>query len=423
MQRRGGGIVPAAPPQGSAAMGLGNTATRWGSLARVLHWLTALLILTLIPLGLVANALPAGSEDEVARKVALFSLHKTAGIAALAVAVLRILWALGQPRPVPVHPGRQAEVWAAEAVHWTLYLSLVLVPVTGWVHHAATDGFAPILWPLGQGLPLVPKSETVAAAAGSAHWVFTKLLAAALILHVAGALKHALVDRDGTLARMVTGRPAGQPAGQPAPHRAGRAPLLAALALYGLGAGAAVALLPAAPPAAAPAPIAAPAPAPAPGAWVVAEGELAFVVRQMGAEVRGRFPDWQADIRFDPQSGTGSVAVTIATPSLSLGAVTGEALGEDFFAAATHPEARFEAAIRPAETPGNFVADGTLTLRGVAVPVALPFSLALDGDRAQAAGRVTLDRRAFGMGAAFPDDKTVGFEVGVDLALTATRAP
>lgn len=394
-------------------MGLHNTESHWGSVTRTLHWLTALLILTLIPLGWVANALPAGSEAEVARKVALFSLHKTLGVAAFAVALLRILWALGQPRPVALHPDRRLEVWAAEAVHWTLYLSLVLVPLSGWVRHAASDGFAPILWPLGQGLPLVPKSDAVAEAAGMAHWVFTKLLVAALLLHVAGALKHAVIDRDGTLARMVTGRPAGLPETR---RRSGRGPAAAALALYALGAGAAVALLPPAPPAAPPV-------AAADGDWRVTAGELSFVVRQMGAEVRGRFPDWQAAIRFDPASGTGSVAVTIATASLSLGAVTGEALGDDFFDAAQHPQARFDATIRPGEGAGAYLAEGSVTLRGVVVPVTLPFTLDLQGDTAKAAGQVTLDRRAFGMGRAFPDAKTVGFEVRVDVALTATRAP
>ena len=57
-------------------------------------------------------------------------------------------------------------------------------------------GFAPILWPFGQGLPFVPQSETVAQVAGAVHWVFTKVMAAAILLHIAGALKHHFVDRD-----------------------------------------------------------------------------------------------------------------------------------------------------------------------------------------------------------------------------------
>ncbi len=58
----------------------------------------------------------------------------------------------------------------------------------------SVTGFAPIWWPFGQGLPFVPQSETVAKIAGSAHWWFSKLMIAAILLHVAGALKHHLID-------------------------------------------------------------------------------------------------------------------------------------------------------------------------------------------------------------------------------------
>nr|HRK43103.1 cytochrome b [Gemmobacter sp.] len=193
-------------------MTLTNSARHYGAVARSLHWLTALLILASIGLGLYADNLPTDGAEALAAKVQAFSLHKTLGIAAFGAAVLRILWALSQPRPAPIHPERRAETFAADLVHWALYAAMILMPLSGWVHHAALDGFAPILWPFGQGLPFVPKSESVAAAAGSLHWLMSKLLIASVALHVAGALKHALIDRDGTLSRMLTGRPAGQAA-------------------------------------------------------------------------------------------------------------------------------------------------------------------------------------------------------------------
>ena len=186
-------------------MTLANSADRSGAVARALHWATAGMIVAGFALGLVADALSMATEAGIARKAAAFSLHKTAGIAALATGVLRILWALTQVRPAPLHPGRTQETRAAEGVHAVLYVALPAVPLTGWVHHAATDGFAPILWPLGQGLPLVPKSEAVALSPGALHLPFVWVLAGAVGLHLAGALKPALVDRDATLARMLRG--------------------------------------------------------------------------------------------------------------------------------------------------------------------------------------------------------------------------
>ena len=143
-------------------MTLANTDTRYGLVARVLHWLTALLILTAIPLGVIANDMAHDTSEALAAKAALFSIHKTVGVAVFAVAVLRILCALMQPRPVPVQAGPGWQVTMAAVVHWALYISLVAVPLSGWVHHAATTGFAPILWPFGQGLPFVPLDGRVA---------------------------------------------------------------------------------------------------------------------------------------------------------------------------------------------------------------------------------------------------------------------
>ncbi|WP_225029689.1 cytochrome b, partial [Xinfangfangia pollutisoli] len=195
-----------------------NTSRSYGALARSLHWLTALLILANIPLGLIAERLPYDTSQALAQKAWLFSLHKTLGVAVLLLALARIVSALLQPHPVPVHPDRRLETFLAALVHWLLYICLVMLPLSGWVHHAALDGFAPILWPFGQGLPFVPKSEALAALAGATHWLFSKLLIATLALHILGAVKHALIDRDGVLARMALGRPAGKP-GARAPQR------------------------------------------------------------------------------------------------------------------------------------------------------------------------------------------------------------
>lgn len=399
-------------------MPLANTQNSYGSVARTLHWLTALLILSAIPLGVIANDLPFDTSEALAQKAQLFSYHKTLGVAAFSVAVIRILWALTQPRPVPLHPERRIETLAAGVVHWTLYLSLMLVPLSGWVHHAATSGFAPILWPFGQHLPFVPQSEAVAATAGSLHWVFTKLLIGSILLHILGAVKHTLIDRDATLFRMLFGERA--PA-RPVPFRHPLAPLLAALALYGAGAALAVALVEPAPTpaAAATAPLAQGA-----GNWVVQEGRVGFTVRQLKDDVEGSFATWSAEITFDeePKDGVnGHVSATIAIDSLTLGSVTKQALQPDFFDAATHPTATFEADIVPAD-PG-YSALGTLTLRGVAQPVTLPFALTITGDIAVMEGETTLDRRDFGMGAKYPDEATVGFPVSVSIQLTAKRKP
>jgi cytochrome b561/polyisoprenoid-binding protein YceI len=392
-----------------------NTARHYGSVARTLHWLTALLILTALPLGLYANRLPFDTDAAVAWKTAVFSLHKTLGVSTFLVAVIRILWALSQPRPLPLHPDRRVETFLANLVHWALYLSLVLVPLTGWVEHAASVGYAPILWPLGQDLPLVPKSVPLSVLASELHLIFTKVLIGSILLHIAGALKHGLIDRDGTLARMVTGRAAGPAAA--APQRA-FAPALVALMIYAAGAAFALSRGPSEA-----ATVVTPAPAAvADGNWQVEGGSLGFTVRQMGADVAGGFARWSATITFDPAvtSGkAGSVTVMIDTGSLSVGPVSEQAKGSEFLDVARYPQAVFSADILRDGT--GYIADGTIDLRGVTFPARLPFSLTLAGDTATMTGRTTLDRRDFGIGHGYPDETSLGFDVTVDVAMTAQR--
>jgi len=388
-----------------------NSRTRFGTVARSLHWLTALLILTAIPLGLYANSLPHDTSDALAAKAQMFSLHKTLGVAAFFVALVRILWALTQPRPVPLHPDRRVETAVADLVHWILYISLLAVPLSGWVHHAATTGFAPILWPFGQNLPLVPKIPAVEHVAATAHWLFTKLLIAAILLHIAGALKHHLIDRDATLRRMISGVVA---PGIPQAPRHGAAPMLAALAIYAAGSGLAFALT-----RAEPEPIETATPAVTTGNWQVTEGTLSLGVRQIGADVQGSFATWSADITFDDTTGMGHVTVFIDIASLTLGSVGDQAKGAEFLDAATHPTATFTAAIRPEGS--TFIAEGTLALRGMSQPLAMPFSLTIEGDTALMEGSTSIDRRTFGIGAKYPDEATVGFAADVTVGLTAKR--
>ncbi len=398
--------------------GLGNTDLSFGSVAKTLHWLTALLILTAMPLGLIANQWPYDTSETLAVKATLFSIHKTLGLSAFFVALIRILWAMIQPRPRLLTPAGHWQTTAAEVTHWLLYVSLVIVPLSGWLHHAATTGFAPIWWPFGQTLPFVPESEPVAKFFAAWHWLFTKLLGAAILLHIAGALKHHFVDRDATLKRMLPGQPA-LPADLPeATGNAHRRPILIAGVIWALAlaGGTALGLT-------GDRESAVPQLAEVQSDWVVQEGAVEITVLQLGSAVTGGFSDWTAQISFSETAADGvhgEVTVVIAVPTLSLGGVTTQALDAEFFNADAFPTAEFTGPILANEA-GGYVVDGTLTLVGQAVPVTLPFTLEIEGETATATGQVTLDRREFGMGPSYPDEASVGFPVEVSMSLTATR--
>ena len=380
----------------------------YSPITKALHWLTALLIFSAFPLGLLANNAPFATSNEITTKALLFSLHKTIGVTAFFTALIRILWALTQTPPAALHPDRRLETFAAHLVHWLLYISMLLVPLTGWINHAASTGYAPIWGPFGQSLPLVPKSETVSALFSAGHWVFTKILLAAIALHIAGALKHVFIDRDETMRRMLPGKTAATPA-----TNRNRAPMLAAAAIYSAAIALGVWLG---------------QPSTEPDTkqlasvnsdWTVTDGTLALTVTQFGSAVSGHFADWTADISFDPATGSGTTDVTVNIASLSLGSVSAQALGPDFFDATNHPTAHFKASIAP--QGDHFAATGTLTLKGKEQPLTLPFTLDITDGTATMHGAATLNRLDFGIGETLPDETTLKFPVAIKINLTATR--
>ena len=190
-------------------MQFGNTDNSYGFAARALHWTTALVILAAFPLGILANGQDLTTDDGIRRAFLLFSLHKTTGVLAFALGIIRLFWRLSQPRPAPIHPERRLENFAAGTVHWMLTIALIIVPLAGWISHSATPELAPIWWPFGQSLPFVPVDDAVAQKSATIHWLFTKILLAAVVLHIAGALKHLLRDKDDVLVRMWRGTASG----------------------------------------------------------------------------------------------------------------------------------------------------------------------------------------------------------------------
>lgn len=413
-----------------------NSFSSYGSVAKTFHWLTALLILAAFPLGYFANELAHtiqspgfdGAQETISRATLLFSLHKTVGVAVFFVALARILWAVTQEKPGLLHPDNKPEALAAEIVHWMLYISLVAVPLTGWIHHAATTGFAPILWPFGQSLPFVAKSESVASLFGAVHGILVWTLLAALALHVAGALKHHVIDKDSTLRRMLPGS-GDMPVPPAQSHSA--LPALAAIVVFAvvLGTGAFLGLDDDQTATATQAATSAPQPTASAetetadtSGWRVESGTLAISVVQMGSSVTGQFADWNADINFEEPTApgpAGDVSVTISIASLTLGSVTDQAMGPDYFDQATYPTATFEGEIE--KTADGYQAVGPLTIRDQSVPITLPFELTLDGDKASMRGQTTVNRLDFNIGQGTQDEGTLAFAVEISVELEATR--
>jgi polyisoprenoid-binding protein YceI len=244
------------------------------------------------------------------------------------------------------------------------------------------------------------------------QWV----LIAALVLHIAGAVKHHVIDRDMTLRRMLPGS-ANMP--QPPAQKHSLLPLVCALILWGgaLTGGAMIGVFSHATDQTDVAELEA-----VQSDWQVTDGSLGITVQQFGSPVSGTFADWTAAIAFDEPTvpgPAGSVDVTISIGSLTLGSVTDQAMGADFFNVEAFPTATFKGEITRTDT--GYEATGPLSIREQSVPITLPFSLDLQEGAATMTGKLQLNRLDFGIGTQLPDEGSLGFGVDVDITLTATR--
>lgn len=170
---------------------------RYSTVSLTLHWVTALLVLGQIVLITIAEEV-SGPERGF-----WMMLHKSGGMTILILTLARIGWRIGNPAiPLPASLPQWQKL-AARATHVLFYVLLLVLPLTGWLAgSAAGRGFEyyglfdfPLL-PIGGGRDFAKTLMEV-------HEALPKLLYVLLALHVAGALKHQILDRDNVLHRML----------------------------------------------------------------------------------------------------------------------------------------------------------------------------------------------------------------------------
>jgi len=404
-------------------MRLTNTEETYGLVHQCLHWCIAVLIIAMFAMGKYMDGLPLGGNEAIAIKVWWYSLHKTLGLTVLALIIARVIWTITQPHPKPLHGG--LEGFAAKTVHWLLYGSMILMPLTGWLHHAASEGFAPIWWPLSQELPFVPNDATLSKFFGQLHWISGLTLAGSLFLHIAGALKHVVIDKDRTLARMVPG--AYEETGtMPQDFPKSALPIALAAFILGVGIGGVSSLTFFGPSqtATAPTPVTAQDASTEKAAWIIdkEKSKLGIAINQMGTAVPGSFSAWNAVVIFDPDKPEDAkIRADVTISSLVLPSLAEQAVSPEFLNGTAHPTARFVSE-KVTKTDAGFEAEGTLTLAGTEKPFTLPFTFEEENGLAKVKANAVIQRLDFGVGTGYADDSSVGRTVKIIIEIEAKSA-
>lgn len=174
---------------------------RYHRLSIFLHWLLALALIGIFALGLYMADLPLSPQ-----RIKLFNWHKWAGVIILTLSLVRLLARLtltAPPLPATIEQSMPRwQLWAHQATHLGLYALFFAVPLLGWAYSSAA-GFPIVLW------GVLPLPDWVGADKGLAellkpwHQVSSYAMAALVLVHIAGAVKHQWIDRDRLMDRML----------------------------------------------------------------------------------------------------------------------------------------------------------------------------------------------------------------------------
>lgn len=193
----GPGIVRAGRTGEGILNGNHNTPQRYGSLLIALHWLMALQLVAVYACIDLKDLFPKGSDPREQLKI----WHYMLGLTVLAAVVLRIVARASGPALAPEPQTPPWQRWLGTLTHAALYALMIAMPLLGWLTLSASGKEIPFF---GIALPaLLGESRDLASRLKEIHETIGEIGYYLVGLHVAAALFHHYIVRDGTLARML----------------------------------------------------------------------------------------------------------------------------------------------------------------------------------------------------------------------------
>lgn len=174
-----------------------NTADQYGAVAQLLHWS--------VVVGITLQFVWAwriDSTDSLRQQYSLVFEHKSIGMTVLGLVLVRILWRLfNRPPPLPLDTPRWQRR-ASAATHWTLYLLILAMPLSGWAWSSAA-GYGAEFFGLIEIPGFIAANKSWADRLHRVHETLALALVAVISIHVLAALHHHFWLRDSILGRML----------------------------------------------------------------------------------------------------------------------------------------------------------------------------------------------------------------------------
>ena len=388
-------------------MSLKNSVARYTGVAIALHWLIALLIISLLVVGKFMTSL----DEADPLRFSLTQWHKSFGITILLLTVARIIWRLSHKPPALPDNIRGWQKFSSGLTHFLLYFLMLGLPISGWIMVSASPlNISTILFEV---IPL-PHLPLLASMANKAqiselfhevHAISSGIMIALLVLHIGAALMHQFVHRDLVMERM-------------APHWKSKETKEG----LGLIAGCIGAVLL--------------------GLFLINEirmhqevtpavtansgqnqaeaksisSQVNFKLVLMGEDIKGTFAESSVMLNLDmdnPADSSLSATVKTANANTSNPQINDSLPSSDWFDVAQHPEAKFVSTEMEMTSETSWLVTGDLTIRETTKPV--NFTLNLDPPNSTANGAFTINRLDYAVGAVEQaDDSIAGFNVVIE---------
>lgn len=176
-------------------MGLKNTVSNYGSVAKTLHWLIFLLVFGMIVGGFCLDYVPKEY------KPVIYNLHKLTGVTILFLMLVRLCWKLVNVKPKLPADTKPWERVAERIVHDVLYLLIIAMPLAGWIGSSAARK-APHIGDWTLTLP-VPESEALVDVSFEMHEWIAFAIIAFVGIHVVAAMYHYFIKKDDVMQKML----------------------------------------------------------------------------------------------------------------------------------------------------------------------------------------------------------------------------
>jgi len=174
-----------------------NTASNYGVISQLFHWVMAIIVIMMLSFSFFLGDLPDSYKGTA------YMLHKSTGLLILFLLVLRIGWKLMNKTPEPPKTMVKWQANLAQGAHSSLYLLLLLMPLTGLFMSLASNRLPTFYGLFTVSIPGFPQSKTLGSIMNTSHKAFAWVLITLIAMHLVGVIYHTAIKKDGVLRRML----------------------------------------------------------------------------------------------------------------------------------------------------------------------------------------------------------------------------